>query len=151
MISLSLMNEGTFLLVLIWAAWQDWKRRSISLNGLLTAGSIGFIFTVLLERSCTQIVMSCGIGILLLILGKCTDGGIGDGDGWFFLVSGLYMDWQENLRLFLSGLFLCFGVSLILIVKGRLGRGRRGMKLPFLPFLLPTGIEMISVTLRLLQ
>ena len=58
------------------------------------------------KRSLIQMLLSGGIGLFLLILSKCTNGGIGEGDGWFFIVSGWYLDWQDNVQLFLSGLQL---------------------------------------------
>ena len=85
--------------------------KSISKSSLLLSGVLGLGLSIALKRSCIQIVISCGIGVVLLLLNKCTDGGIGEGDGWFFVVSGLYMDWQDNLQLFLSGLFLCFALG----------------------------------------
>ena len=133
--NLKLIKNGLFFIILIWTAWQDWKQKSISQRSLLLSGVLGFGLSIALKRSCIQIVISCGIGVVLLMLNKCTDGGIGEGDGWFFLVSGLYIDWQDNLQLFLSGLFLCFGVSLFFIVQGCFRNQKKRMTLPFLPFL----------------
>ena len=84
--NLKLVSGCVFLIVLILTAWQDWRKRSVSLRGLLAAGSFGVVVSAALERSCFQIALSCGVGVLLLVLNRCTNGGIGEGDGWFFII-----------------------------------------------------------------
>lgn len=34
-------------------------------------------------------------GIMLLLIGMLTRGLLGEGDGWFFIVSGFFLGWQE--------------------------------------------------------
>ena len=146
--SVGAIKESLFLMILVLAAWQDCRWKSISMRFLLAEGIIGVRFSVALKRSLLQVVLSAGIGVLLLLLSKWTEGGIGEGDGWFFVVSGCYIDWQDNLCLFLSGLFLCFGLSLCFMVLRLLKRKRNHVTVPFLPFLLPVGISMMLDTLR---
>jgi len=136
---------------LILAVWQDWKWKSISARFLLAAGIMGIGFCMVQKRDILQTAGSVGVGITLLVLNKWTEGGIGEGDGWFFVVSGLFLDWQDNMQLFLSGLLLCFGVSLFIIILRGVRQRRKGVTLPFLPFLLPMGVEMILDFTRLLQ
>ena len=38
-------------------------------------------------------------GILLLVLSKITKGAVGQGDGFFFLVSGMYLGFWDNVAL----------------------------------------------------
>lgn len=134
-----------FLVILCSAAWQDFKTRSVGCPFLMISGYLGGVYSVLAERRAQDIILSCAIGVLLLGIGKLTRGGIGEGDGWFFVVTGLFFDVGENLSLFLSGLSGCFLVSLPVAVVGvwkKNGNRKRG--LPFLLFLLPKGILMAA-------
>ncbi|MBQ5599384.1 MAG: prepilin peptidase [Lachnospiraceae bacterium] len=150
MIDVCLVRDCLFSVILLFAAWQDWRWRSISMRFLLAAGMVGIGLSAALNRTLLQVVLSVVIGGLLLLLSKWTEGGIGEGDGWFFVVSGCYIDWQDNLCLFLSGLFLCFGLSLCFIVLRLWKRKRKSITVPFLPFLLPMGISMMLESLRCL-
>lgn len=42
-------------------------------------------------------------GIMLLLIGMLTRGLLGEGDGWFFIVSGFFLGWQECVMLLISG------------------------------------------------
>ena len=150
MMDVCLIKDCLFFMVLLLAAWQDSVWKSISMRFLLAAGMLGVGFSAVLNRNLLQVAASVAIGVLLLFLSKWTYGGIGEGDGWFFVVSGFYIDWQKNLCLFLSGLFLCFGLSLCVIVLRILRRKRENITFPFLPFLLPAGILMMSDFVRCL-
>ncbi|MBR5267867.1 MAG: prepilin peptidase [Lachnospiraceae bacterium] len=148
---LEFIKEVLFFVILLWVSYQDWQQKSISKRSLWLAGILGMGVSLVWKRSLIQMLLSGGIGLFLLILSKCTNGGIGEGDGWFFIVSGWYLDWQDNVQLFLSGLFLCFGVSLILVVQSCFRHQKKNMTLPFLPFLLPAGIELLMDSVRLSQ
>ena len=137
------IRDMIFGTILLCAAWQDWRKRSISFRLLVSAGFLGVVLAFAVGRSLGQILLSSAIGICLLGLSKGTRGGIGTGDGWFFVVSGLYLSWKENLALFLSGLFLCFFVSLFLLVGKRRGRRSGHRTIPFLLLLLPGGMGLL--------
>ena len=85
---------------------------------------------------------ACGIGGILLFISRLIGGGIGEGDGWFFVVAGLFLSPGENGLLLLSGIFLSGIFSLLYVVAGALnGTWQRHRKsFPFLPFLLPAGL-----------
>ena len=133
--------ETIFIIMLILAAWQDLKTGSIELRFLILFGCVGLLLHWSTDVLWYERLASCGIGAILLILHGLTNGGIGEGDGWFFVVTGMYLDWEKNLLLFIAGLGLCFIWSLPLAVQAiiRKGNGRK-RELPFLPFLLPAGI-----------
>lgn len=148
---------GTVLLCifLLVTAGQDLRRKSVEVrvylvfgvaavvwNGMYVFGmrgtpGEGTILGDLLMRRLT----SCGVGILLLIIGKASRGGIGAGDGCFFLVSGLLLDPWQNFWLLAAGIFLCGGYSLWLFVRARFRDGQNIGKatLPFLPFVAVAG------------
>ena len=76
-------------------------------------------------------------GLLLLGISVVTEEAMGKGDGWFFLVSGLFLGFWKNVFLLTGGLFLCFPVAVWLMI-GRWGKNT-GIKLPLLAYLLVSG------------
>ena len=135
------MEKWIFISMLVLAAWQDLKTGSIDVRFLVIFGCIGLLLHQSTELLWYERIASCGIGGILFLLRFMTGGGIGEGDGWFFVVTGLYISWEKNLLLFLMGLGLCSLFSLPLAVQAILEKGKgRKRELPFLPFVLPAGI-----------
>jgi len=138
------MKKWVFLAFLLWGAYKDLKAKELDGLYLLLfglAGCVCSIITRLPDGDWMGIAGSCGIGVLLLGFSRLTDGGIGEGDGWFFINSGLFLTWEENLGLLCSGWFLCF-VYCLMVVGARIGKKQlyRSTSVPFLPFLVPAGI-----------
>ena len=132
------MKMGLFLLFLICAVWQDGRTREIRGELLLIFGVIGTVSCFALERQPWLILTSSAVGMVILFLSHVTQGGIGSGDGWFFIIAGLFLNPLENIMLFLSGLFFCglFGLALSAAAFVR-QRQIRKLRVPFLPFLIP--------------
>ena len=66
--------------------------------------------------------------------------------GLFFLVTGFFLEWKEIVLLLISGQFFCgiFGLAMavsVMTIGGGNGNLRK-IRLPFLPFLLPTALWM---------
>lgn len=140
-----ILYKSLFFLFLVFAAWQDYQEREIDGRIFMVAGIAGLIVCVIScftgQREWFDVVLSCSVGVGLFALRRWSNGGIGEGDGWFFVISGLYLRGLENIGLFFSGLCVCFLWSLPLAVKAILENGEgRKRELPFLPFLLPAGI-----------
>lgn len=138
------LRTGLFSLILISAVWQDIRFRGIGKVSLMLAGGMGLVVSAGSGREWGDVFISVIPGILLLGLSYLTDGGIGEGDGWFFVVSGLFWELEENLLLMLSGILFCSMYSLVLAaaVLARSGSIRR-KTLPFLPYLLPVGLWLV--------
>lgn len=86
---------------------------------------------------------SIAVGIVLLILSRAVQGAVGEGDGWFFVVTGLYVSWNVNLGLLCYGLMLCCIYGIILTALGAIkGESVRKKKIPFLPFVSIAGVLM---------
>lgn len=95
----------------------------------------------ILGRHLWDLGLGAGVGGVLLALSYAAREAIGKGDGWFFVVSGMYLGVSRNLFLLAGGLGLCFLAGLALIVRGIIqGRSVRQLSLPFLPYLIPAGI-----------
>lgn len=85
--------------------------------------------------------MAMAVGAGLLFLSRITKEAVGKGDGWFFLISGIYLGAVKNLVLLAGGLGICFLLSMVLVFKGIIqGTDRGRLRIPLLPFLLPAGI-----------
>lgn len=91
-----------------------------------------------------SLVISLSVGAVLLLLAAVSREAVGMGDGVFFLVSGLYLDYQDTFALFFSGLLLCSIFCLAVGVAGMLRRQSIwSQTIPFLPFLVPMGIWIV--------
>ena len=138
------VRKYVFLMMLLAAAWQDYRTQSITNRMLLGFGCVGSILCVFGGDSWCEVLTSCCVGVALLVLSYLSGGGIGEGDGWFFVVSGIFLTWKENLLLLLTGISLCFIWSLPMAVRSVIQRGKgRNCGIPFLPFLLPAGIWLV--------
>lgn len=139
------LRHAAFLVFLISAAWQDIRHRSISVWIYWIFGGLAGLFLMtgvgMWEFEIAGAVM---IGVVLLLVGRWSSWSIGAGDGWFFVIAGIYLGFWANLALLFYGLFLCGFYCLGMVVWGWIYRiDVRKMKIPFLPFLLPAGIWII--------
>lgn len=154
-----------FLLFLISAAWQDVRKKSIRASTFYIWGMLGLMFRAvqilyrLQQMVCEEAGKSVGEimgvmvilslelfldllpGLLLLGFSAATKEAMGRGDGWFFLVSGVFLGFWKNIVLFAGGLFLCFPVAVCLLTGGR-GKSA-GTRLPLLPFMFPVGLGVL--------
>ena len=68
---------------------------------------------------------------------------MGEGDGWFFLATGLCLGCERTFLLLAGGILLCGLFSLPVLAMGYVyGKSRRKMEVPFLPFLVPVWLCM---------
>lgn len=138
------LHDLVFLSFLLAAAWQDYREKSVSV--LLYAGYGLAACVIRLANAAWNPMVLCGLGVggVMLLLGRLTQGAIGSGDGWFFIIGDLYLSVPETILLLLNGLAFCGIFCLILIVCGKIrGRSMRGVTVPFLPFLVPAWIWMV--------
>lgn len=132
-----------FFIYLCCAACQDIYRRELDFRFLICFGLLGVLNCLTQEKSLILTGVSVAEGVGILILSRLTRGGVGEGDGWFFVISGLLLGPEENMALLLSGLALCGVFCLVLVTVAFVrGKGVRKLRIPFLPFLLPAGIWM---------
>lgn len=142
---------GGFLLI---AAVQDWRTKRVDVRVYLLFGGAALI-TIVWNVLNKGTLSGCGwkgclgsisIGVGLLLLGHLSRGEIGTGDGCFFIVSGLLLNFWENLLLLSYGTLLCGLYSLCCIVRSRLYIEETVTKrvVPFLPFLIPPGVWLLA-------
>lgn len=117
-----------FFVFLGTAAWQDLRTRSISLEVLAGGAAVGIITCIWKERLPGEIVLAMIPGIMLLLIGMLTRGLLGEGDGWFFIVSGFFLGWQECVMLLISGQIFCGIFGLAIMVGAQIGTGRENIR-----------------------
>lgn len=145
-----------FLIFLAGAAWQDARKGTIHIRTFWLFGAYGLIcrcslvLCILLGQrgeaaevwiQVLGLAAAAAVGIFLMFLSRITNEGIGAGDGWFFLVSGVYLGFWKNL-LFFTGTLLCaLPVCLALWLKAMAeGQDGRTKRIPLLPFALPAAM-----------
>ena len=144
------MKRWLFGMFLAIAAGQDLKKKRVDvwlylLFGGLALGMLSGELTgdVNLMKEIQRVLP----GLLLLGISIVSGGGVGTGDGCFFLVSGLMLSFMENIMLFCGGTLLCGVYSLGYLFWLRMRKpflpGAGKQMLPFLPFLLPPGIWLL--------
>ena len=151
-----------FLMTLSIGAWQDMRNLRIKLSLIVMSGAGGAVLRCmyivldaailyrdwgrqipldLVSGQSIDTAMAMAIGVGLLFLSRITKEAVGKGDGWFFLISGIYLGAVKNLVLLAGGLGICFLLSMVLVFKGIIqGTDRGRLRIPLLPFLLPAGI-----------
>ncbi|WP_026892635.1 prepilin peptidase [Lacrimispora aerotolerans] len=144
------MPEGiskiVFTIFLVYSAFQDGRSKTISVWLLFAAGTAGILFIIISGQGIGDRPLSCLIGLLMVGISRLSDGAIGEGDGWFFTVSGLFLNLLINLKLLVYGVFLsgfvCMGIYIFFRLKGN---DVKKVTIPFLPFLLPAWIGLVML------
>lgn len=156
------MKKLFFTFFLLLFIWQDIRTCRIQKKELYGFAVVGIFFTVesavryLLAassdgwdwRSVGSGVLGWIVGMLpgmlLLWLEHQTDGAVGIGDGYFFVIASWYLNGSEVWELLMAGVFVsslagCIWMMCELIKRkgGWVWREVRSRRLPFLPCLLP--------------
>lgn len=140
--------SGLFLCFLLAAAWQDLRRRQVDICLYLifgiSAGMLGLGRWLALGETYDILGHMAGsaLGAALLGAGLASRGGIGMGDGCFFLVSGLMLGFWENLALLCYSTLCCgvFCLGYLVWCRVRAGEHVGKRTVPFLPFAVLPGI-----------
>ncbi|MEI3340160.1 MAG: hypothetical protein V8R80_09665 [Eubacterium sp.] len=80
------------------------------------------------------------VGIFLLLVSFLSKGAVGSADGWMLCISGLLLDFQENLFLLMGACVLALLYAVALLA---LKRGKRQTEFPFFPFLLAAYLALL--------
>lgn len=132
---------GVFLLI---EGIRDLQKHKVSMITVMIAGILGVIFQFgIIQENGLKIIGGILIGIVLLSLAKITREKIGYGDGWIFVVTGIYMGFRNNMYLLLLSLFLASLVSICLLVFKKVNKKT---ELPFVSFVLPGYLLLFVIT-----
>ncbi len=125
--------DGIILLLLSMCSVSDLKKKTLPFL-LLVAFSVTVAIFVLLDGAGNVRLRVGGaiIGILLLIVSKCTKESIGYGDSWIILLLGIYLGYLRILRVLFAASLFAGIVSVFFLWKCG---WKKTATLPFVPFL----------------
>ena len=82
-----------------------------------------------------ELFLSLSLGVTIYILSILSKEAIGKGDAIYFLINGFYLNFIENISLFIVGILVSTVISIFIYIKNR---GRvKNIIIPFIPCLLP--------------
>lgn len=115
-------------------AWEDWRKKEISLISILLFSVLGVAFYIegSMEWTNRQVWAFCP-GVFLLLWSWITRGKVGIGDGLVVLEMGLYLQLDEITAIFSAALMGAAVYSGILYMRKR---KNADLLIPFVPFLL---------------
>lgn len=159
--NMAMARMGVFVVFLLAAAWQDFGTKQVSAEIFWLSGAAALVCQ---SMSVLSLVFAKDVGAVepvfsfflnvwqpylagvlpgaVLLLLSRLGVGIGAGDGYFFLVSGLFLGLWRNL-FFLCGTVLCsglFGLSYYVWCFTRGNHTAGKTELPLLPFAVVPGI-----------
>lgn len=145
------MERWLFAAFLLLAAAQDLKEKQVDIWIYLLFGGAALALGTGREladgAACSWLEYLSGVvpGIGLLAVSALSRGEIGAGDGYFFLVSGLFLEFWDNLMMLCYGVlfcgFYCLGYWFWCRFHMDMDAGKRIV--PFLPFVVPPGIWLV--------
>lgn len=128
------------MIMLAFCSIQDIREKKISLWKLKIYGlfSAAVCIQKLLSPDDRSVLLVCQFltglipGVFLLLFAKITKEAVGYGDGLILVFIGLSLGFWECLGIFFAGLL---GAFLAAVAAVLLFGGKRGLEIPFLPFL----------------
>lgn len=120
-------------------ALSDMRKREISYRLLTVCAVVGCVAA--LRDGVGEHIPGLAPGAAMLAINRLTEGGIGTGDGLFFLASAGYLTPGEIWLLLIGGLVVSWVWSMGTVVAGiRSAQSPQGKTIPFLACLWPVGI-----------
>lgn len=122
-------------ILLVMCSFTDFKFKKVSLHLLIIFAIAALLFRIdkLYNYGFVEI-KNIGIdilpGLILLLLGKATEEKIGYGDGYVFVVIGVYIGFSRTLGILITAFFIIFVISMFLLMIQKIN-SRTGI--PFIP------------------
>lgn len=139
-VEVKMLQTYTLLGMLGWCSIEDYRKQKILVYPVLIFGIAGLLLHLYYRNlSIYNLLAGMAVGAGLLVFGYLT-GQVGAGDALVVMVSGIYLGFWENARLFFQGLVFCGLWCLLLLVLGK-KKGRD--EVAFVPFLLLSYLEMM--------
>ena len=118
---LEIVSKTLLLFFLFVIAYRDYKTGLLEVRQLLIVGILG-VFLSMGQGEFYQALTGIAVGVLVLLAAWCSKERIGFGDGWLFVVTGIFLGFLENFML-LFWTFILAGIfaagCLALKKKGR--------------------------------
>ena len=108
-------------------AWKDYKTQLIEMRKLLIMGVIGIVLCGNREEVC-QAIGGAFIGGIILLVAWCSKECVGFGDGYLFVVTGIFLGFTQNFALLFASLFLAGSFAIgCLVLKKKKGDDRMAL------------------------
>jgi len=121
------------LIGLFYIAWFDYRTKLIEAKWLWIIGVFGVV--LLLLHSGIAIVGQVFAGTLpgwiLLMLAWVSGESVGFGDGWLFVVTGIFLGWKKNAVLLLGSLIFAGVFAIVCLVLKKKEKNDRIALAPF--------------------
>lgn len=113
--------------------FQDWRKKYVSLWLTVSMCILAFILKVIEQKNVLEnIAAGIFLGLLLLVIGKITGNGIGEGDALILLGLGIYMGIFQAAAVLFYGLVGCALTGMIFMI---LRKKKWKEEIAFIPFL----------------
>ncbi|MGN0382888.1 MAG: prepilin peptidase [Eubacterium sp.] len=120
-----IFNKILFLVFIYICSYNDAKSKKIYLLPCILFGITGICINVIFGKiEWISILCSFSISFFLYVVRKATHNGIGMGDIWISVVTGIYFGFDGNSCVFLYALIVAGIYALILIVCRQASRKR---------------------------
>jgi len=130
---LKVILKVLLLFGLFFIAWFDYRTKMIEAKWLMVFGLVGIV-GILLQRDTTLLGQSL-LGMLLggsvLVFAWITRESIGYGDGWLFVVTGIFLGNLQNFILLFGSLLFAGIFAIVCLVLKKKGRNDRLALAPF--------------------
>ena len=127
---LEIISKVVLLLALFGVSWSDYKTQLLDTRQLILIGMIGILLCGSWEALC-QAISGALVGIGILFVAWCTRESIGFGDGWLFVVTGLFLGFKENAVLLFWTLILAGVFAVVCVALKKKGRNESMALGPF--------------------
>lgn len=114
------------------AAYTDIKRRVISVRLLKLLTVFSVLIVILRQENLWNTLGGMGIGILFLLISKCSREQIGYGDSWLIFVLGIYVGAKNLIWILFAA---SFGAGIFSMFFCMVHKWNRRYSIPFIPFL----------------
>ena len=118
---LEMISKVVLLFALFFISWSDYKTQLLNIRQLQIWGLLG----LLLSGNWNALYQAIGgtlIGIGVLFVAWCSKESIGYGDGWLFVVTGLFLGFKANTELLFWTLILAGVFAIVCVVLKKKGR-----------------------------
>lgn len=118
---------------LFYFAWCDYRTKTIAVIPVCLMGIGGIVLHLMLgSGEIGKLLAGMAVGVFLLLISVLTAESIGVGDGLLFLVSGIYLEFLNNMTLFCGTIFLVGGYTGICLLLKRKKKEDRIAVAPFM-------------------
>ena len=127
------IKETIMLMVLMYGAWQDLRKREVPLWYLITGTvvAIGLYFGESTVRM-LYILAGISVGLVFLAISRLTEENLGYADSWMILNLGIFPGIHKQIAIVCLAFFLAAFIGAAGMIRHR---WNRKTSMPFLPFL----------------